>query len=584
MTADWLPVASRRETVEAVAALAREHSRRVLLLIGFHLSAAVLAAIGPLLFGTILDEATAGRWTGLGLALAVLCGVVAGQAVVSWLAHRVSYITGEIVFAQLRERVIGGIVALPFRTVHRAPAGDVLARTTNDIDAVSEGVRIGLPEVLVGSLTVIVTTVAAFAIDWRIALAMIVGLPILVLSTRWYIRRSQPSYDEELRSHGVFDTAVLATIAGGTSVRTLGLEAARAEAMAAGAGHVAAAENRTLRLQAVWFPLVQSAYYLPLALVVLWGGWLVIEGVSSLGSVVAIALYVQIVIDPLDDLLYWADQLQLGRSAFARIQGVAGVLRGTTPQAEAPASLDRPAPCTIELSSVCFEYEKGTPALGPVTLQVEAGTTVALVGPSGAGKSTLGLVLSGIEPPSAGVVRIAGRTADGAGGPPRVVVVTQEQHVFAGTLRYNLQLAQSDVSDSAMSDALMTAGTAEWIDDHASALDDEVDGDLSAERRQQLALARVLLAQPEVLVLDEATSAIPRQQAFGLEQRLGELLPQTTILSIVHRLDVMPSMDRILVMDGGLIVGDGRHADLLESNALYAELWNAWHDTDAAGR
>lgn len=582
MTEKWLPVANTRETVEAVMELGREHSRRVLTLLGFHLAAALLAAAGPLLFGAILDVVTAGDWAGVGVALGGLCFVIAAQTAFAWLGHRVSYVTGEVVFAQLRERVIRGVVSLPFRTARRAPAGDVLARTTNDIDAVSEGVRVGLPEVLVGSLTVMVTVVAAFLLDWRIALAMIVGLPLLVLSTRWYVRRSQPSYDEELRSHGALDTATLATIAGGATVRAFGLDRARSDAMAAGARRVAEAEDRTLRLQTVWFPLVQSAYYLPLALVLLWGGWLVIEGVSSLGSVVTIALYVQIVIDPLDDLLYWADQLQLARSAFARIHGVARGAQDDTPVADT-VMRERSTPCAIELSDVCFEYDTGTPAIGPVTLRIDAGTSVAVIGPSGAGKSTLGLLLAGLETPTEGYARIVPSRVGGTGGAPRVLVVAQEQHLFSGTVRYNLQLARPDADDPAMVNALSTAG-ADWIEEPASVLDAELDDDLPSDRAQHIALARVILAQPDVLVLDEATSALPRQQALQMERRMRELLPRTTFVSIAHRLDVMPSMDRVLVMDEGQLVADGSHDELLASSPLYGDLWRAWHDDDRRPR
>lgn len=583
MTEKWLPVANTRDTAEAVVKLGREHSRRVLILLGFHLAAALLAAVGPLLFGTILDEVTAGDWTGIGLALAWLCAVIAGQTVFAWLGHRSSYVTGEVVFAQLRERVIRGVVSLPFRTARRAPAGDVLARTTNDIDAVSEGVRVGLPEVLVGTLTVIVTVVAAFLLDWRIAFAMIVGLPLLLLSTRWYVRRSQPSYDEELRSHSVLDTATLATIAGGATVRAFCLDRARSNAMAAGARRVAAAEDRTLRLQTVWFPLVQSAYYLPLALVVLWGGWLVIEGASSLGSVVTIALYVQIVIDPLDDLLYWADQLQLARSAFARIHGVARGAQVEQSVTADPAGRDQSTECAIELSHASFEYDEGAPIIGPVTVRIEPGTSVAVIGPSGAGKSTLGLLLAGVETPTAGDARIVPTPVVGAGDAPRVMVVAQEQHVFAGTLRYNLQLAHPGADDPSMLGALSTAG-ADWVDTRASVLDDELDEDLPCDRGQQIALARVILAQPDVLVLDEATSALPRRQALRMERRMRELLPSTTFVSIAHRMDVMPFMDRVLVMDEGRIVADGNHDEVLASSPLYGELWSAWHDEDRRAR
>jgi ABC-type multidrug transport system fused ATPase/permease subunit len=581
MSETMLPIADERESATALRRLTLQHGKRVARLLMFHCCAAVLAVLSPAILGSIIDEATMAQWESVPGLFVVMCCLIVGQTILTWAAHRSSNRLGEFVFHDLREGVIGGIVKLPFRTAQRASSGDVLSRTTNDIDAVADGVRVGLPEVLVGVVSVVCTAVAAFVVDWRIALSLVVGLPLLFASTRWYVRRSQQAYDAELASHAVFDTAVLATISGRRVVRAFGLGESRAAAAADGAKRVMAAENRTLRLQSVWFPLVQAAYYLPLVLVMIWGGWLVLTGSSSIGSVVTIALYVQIIIDPMDDLLYWADQLQLGRSAFARISGVSGFAgeddRPSADQGRSVGDSESDGSPRVTLRNVRFEYEPGRRAIGPITLDLGTRSSIAVVGASGAGKSTLGLLLSGVCLPTSGVLTLGDRAVHGDELRRHVALVTQERHVFSGTIRDNLLLADPNADAEALCKALAAVGATEW------GLDDEPDDDLPASAVQQLAIAQVILRRPQIVVLDEATSEIARPDALELELRVREALPEATIISIAHRLDAAANADRVLVIDDGLVVADGSHDDLLRSDGVYSTLWNAWNTRGVRG-
>ena len=577
MSEVMLPVANTRETATAVRTLALQHRWRITVLLVFHSCAAVFGVLAPAVLGAIIDTSVENRWQSVPGLFAFMCALVMAQTFFTWLAHLFSHRLGEFVFAQLRESVIGGILTLPFRVVQRASSGDVLARTTNDIDAVADGVRVGFPEVLIGTVTVIFTSVAAFLVDWRLAGAMVVGLPVLILSTRWYVRRSQHAYDAELRRHAVFDTAVLASVTGWRTVRNYGLAQCRADTTTQAARGVWEAENYTLRLQRISFPITQAAYYFPLAAVMMWGGWLVLSGFSTVGSVITIALYTQIIIDPMDDLLYWTDQLQLAKSAFSRMVGVSTIAEHGRDSAEPredrlqPHSQERAEAQPVALRGVEFEYEPGRCVIGPISIDVPAKTSVAIVGPSGAGKSTLGLVLGGVYTPSRGEALLGDCPLDSKHSRSRIAVVTQERYVFTGTVRDNLLLANPDADENQLSHALTAVGATGWD------IDDQWDDDPPAAHVQQLAIAQVILRSPEVVVLDEATSEVPRAQARELEGVLRQAIPDATIISIAHRLDGAAETDRILVMDEGRIVADGTHSDLLSIDGVYARLWHAWN-------
>ncbi len=314
------------------------------------------------------------------------------------------------------------------------------------------------------------------------------------------------------------------------------------------------------------------------------GGWLHARNQASLGDVTAATLYVQALVDPVDRLISWLDELQVGAASLARLLGVAQV-----PDDRAVSGRE-PAGERIDAAGVRFSYVDDRDVLHGVDLHVDPGERVAMVGPSGAGKSTLGRLLAGIHPPREGTVTVGGvgmteLPLDDLRG--HVALVTQEHHVFVGTVRDNLALALDDlVTDSRILGALSAVDALSWAQALPDGLDTRIGSGglaLSPAQAQQLALARLVLADPHTLVLDEATSLIDPRSARHLERSLAAVLHGRTVIAIAHRLFTAHDADRVAVVEDGRVCEIGSHDELIAANGSYAALWRSWHaDTDRA--
>jgi ABC-type multidrug transport system fused ATPase/permease subunit len=315
---------------------------------------------------------------------------------------------------------------------------------------------------------------------------------------------------------------------------------------------------------------------LPVVATTCFGGWAYLHGWASLGEVATAVLYVQLIIGPMDELLNWLDEIQISAASLARLLGVADV-----PSDREPTDA-KPADETLTARDVRFSYSPGREVLHGIDLTVRPGERIAVVGPSGAGKSTLGRLLAGVNGPTTGDVQIGGvplvgLPLDELRG--RIALVTQEHHVFRGTLRDNLLLAREDADDDAVLAALR-AVDADWVDALPAGVDTEVGpkgAELTAPQAQQLALARLVLADPHTLVLDEATSLIDPRAARHLERSLGAVIEGRTVIAIAHRLYTAHDADRVAVVEDGRITELGSHRDLMTANGAYADLWRSWH-------
>jgi ABC-type multidrug transport system fused ATPase/permease subunit len=314
------------------------------------------------------------------------------------------------------------------------------------------------------------------------------------------------------------------TVDGGRTVEALGLGEERVRRIDADLADAYRAERRTLYLRTIWFPTVEIAYVLPIAATLLWGGWLVSTDRASIGAVTGVALYVQQLADPVDRLISWLDEIQVGATSFARLVGVSKVPDDRSPSGEHPEH-DR-----LRASDVRYAYVDGRDVLHGLDLDLRPGERVAVVGPSGAGKSTLGRLLAGIHPPRTGRVDVGGvRLVDLTLETLRreVALVTQEQHVFVGTLADNLRLARVGATDEELAAALDAVDALEWAAALPEGLETVVGAGghpLSPPQQQQVALARLVLADPHTLVLDEATSLLDPRAARHLERSLGSVL------------------------------------------------------------
>jgi ABC-type multidrug transport system fused ATPase/permease subunit len=339
-----------------------------------------------------------------------------------------------------------------------------------------------------------------------------------------------------------------------------------------------AAERYTLWLRTMWFPVIEATYVVPLLGALVVGGLLHLHGLASLADVTAVALYSQQLVDPIDGLMRWMDELQLGGAAFSRLLGV-----GEVP-ADRETSDAEPDDEQLRIDDVRYAYRTGHDVLHGVSLDLRPGERLAMVGPSGAGKSTLGRLLAGIHPPRAGRITVGGVDLVGLpleGLRREVALVTQEQHVFIGTIRDNVTLGRADAADGDVRRALDAVEALEWVDALPDGLDTEVGGDglpLTVAQVQQLALARIVLVDPHTLVLDEATSLLDPRSARHLERSLAAVVEGRTVVAIAHRLHTAHDADRVAVVEDGRVSELGSHDELLAAGGSYAALWSAWTD------
>ena len=574
---ELLPIADGPELRRHARRLARRHRGALAVVVALHAFAAAAGLVGPALLGRLVQAVTDGTTRSYVDRIAlVLAAFILLQTVLTWFARRTSFVVSERIFAELREDFMRTVLALPLSSVERAGTGDLVSRTTADVDALARTVRFAIPETLIAAVTTVLTVAAAVWVSPAAALALVAGVPAIVIGTRWYLRRAPQGYLRERAAYASMAGTVGETVDGGLTVDALGLAEYRVRQVDEDLAEAYAAERYTLRLRTFWFPTAEIAYVLPVVAGVLWGGWLVHAGHASIGEVTAVILYAQQLADPVDRLISWLDEIQVGGASLARLVGIEAVppdrfASGRLPTGDALAARD-----------VRYAYVPGRDVLHGIDLDLEPGERVAVVGPSGAGKSTLGRLLAGIHPPRTGRVEVGGvelvelplETLR-----QEVALVTQEQHVFVGTLADNLRLARQQATEADLEGALAAVDALEWAEALPDGLETVVGAGgerLTPPQTQQLALARLVLADPHTLVLDEATSLLDPRAARHLERSLASVLTGRTVVAIAHRLHTAHDADRVAVVEDGLLHELGTHDELIERDGAYAALWKSW--------
>ncbi|MDV7082853.1 ABC transporter ATP-binding protein [Rhodococcus sp. IEGM 248] len=577
---ELLPIATARDTWAWLKSeLGHRRGRSVFTLLVAAVAAG-MALVPVYVFGVLVDRvqdgappSTIGWVVAVIASAAVIGGVCAGFA--SFLIRSL----GEGILADLRERTVDRALRLPIQTVERVGKGDLLSRVGDDVAVIGKAVTDVVPNLVTAVLLVVLSMVAMLGIDWRLGLAGMVALPMYALAMRWYLPRSAPVYAAERVAMGERSQALISSMQGARTVRAYGLEDSHL-------AQINGASEKARDLSVGVFALFtrfagrgNRAEFVGLATILAAGFALVNADIVTVGQTTTAALLFHRLFNPIGMLMYTFDEVQSAGASLARLVGVVDL---DDESSTGSAAVRESADSTLELADVRHTYDGGHEVVHGISLHVQSGERVALVGSTGAGKTTVAAIAAGSIVPTSGSVRIGGTALpdlEPGGLRRRVAIVSQEVHVFAGPLIDDLRLAAPDASEEDAAMALKAVGADGWV----NALDDGVqtvvgDGghELTAAQAQQLALARLVLANPAVAILDEATAEAGSAGARELEASAEAATRGRTTLVVAHRLTQAAAADRVVVLEHGRIVEQGPHADLVAAGGRYAELWSAW--------
>ena len=539
------------------------------------------ALSGPWILRYAVDHGLRAGGTDLrviALASATFLGLALCALVMSRWHTRLTGVLGERFVRDLRQDVFAHLLSMSVRYFDLHQRGRLVARLTSDIDALQDLIQLGLVQFVQSVLTLSALLIALLLLSWKLSLVSLLPLPVLVVLTRSFQRRSRAAYLDVRERVSTTTSTLVENLAGAKVVQAFGQEQRRIARFLRENDAQLDANLAAVRIQAHYLPVVELTTALSTALAIGGGGWLVLHGQASLGTVSAFALYLLMAFEPVQQLSFLFNSIQ---SAAAALQKLFALLDEPIDLSEGTRALEPRQ--TLSLRDVGFGYAPGlSPVLANVNLELQHGERLALVGPTGAGKSTLAKLVARLYDPSSGAVSYGGVNLEHASHDSlrqRIVMVSQEEHLFQGSVADNVRAVRPGASYDEVVQALRTIGAHQRFRAKPGGLAAPV-GErgalLSAGERQLVALARVALLSADVLILDEPTSSLDPGTEQEVNRALESLMRDRTVVLIAHRLSTMRQVDRIAVVADGQIAELGSHSELLAQGGRYAELYQGW--------
>ncbi|MFC5907680.1 ABC transporter ATP-binding protein [Streptacidiphilus monticola] len=577
-----------------LGSLLAPHKRRVLLAMVLIVVQQAALQVGPLLVSVAIDRAIPALrdhrdW---GPLVAVTAGYLGCAALATLLQRsfiRLSGLISQDVLLDMRRRIFRHAQALSLDFHERYTSGRIISRATSDVDTVRELLTEGLQELLSVVLSLVYIAVLLVVMDWRLGLASLASFLPIYLLTRSFRRRSQAIYRRSRTAVATVIVRFTETMNGIRPVQAFRREAANEVAFGEANADYARSNAQGMLSMARFVCSSRATANVWITGIVLWGAYLVTDGSLALGVLAAFVLYLRRLFDPIDQIGMFLNSYQ---SASAALEKIAGLLahEPTVPEPTSPRELparpeDAPPGRSVEFRGVEFSYRTGKQVLPRFDLTIPAGQSVAVVGATGAGKSTLAKLLARFYDPTQGQILLDGvdlRDLPTAELRKGVVLVTQESFLFSGTVAENIAIGKPDATREEVEAAAKAIGAWEFISRLPEGFDTDVrkrGGRISAGQRQLVAFARALLADPGVLILDEATSSLDVPGERAVQEAMTTVLAGRSAVIIAHRLSTVEIADRVLVMERGRIVEDGSPAELIGGEGRFSALHQAWKDS-----
>lgn len=581
---ELLPIADSAQTWNWLRRALIHRRRDVSFTLAVGLVGAAMSVVPIYVLGALVDRVADGEPTSAIVPIAVVITIAAllGGLASGFSSYLVAKL-GEGVLAELRELTVSRALRLPTPVLERVGKGDLLSRVGADVAAIGKAVTDVVPTMISSLLLGVLSIAAMLGLDWRLGLAGLVSVPMYAVALRWYLPKSAPRYAEERQAIAARSQVLVESMVGIRTVHAYGLASRHLRAVDEASARARDISVDVFTLFTRFSSRVNRAEFFGLTVLLVVGFVLVRNGYVSVGQSAAAALLFHRLFNPIGMLLFTFDEVQDAGASLARLVGVVEIADANGPESiGAVPTESRPSGTDLDLREIEYSYHGGEPVLHGVSIHIAAGSRVALVGSTGAGKSTLAAIAAGVLVPEHGSALVGGVALTDMTGEQlrmQVAIVSQEVHVFAGPLIEDIRLARPSATDDDVSAALDAVGALDWVRSLPNGLQTDVgEGghDLSAAKAQQLALARLVLLDPAVAVLDEATAEAGSLGARFLEQSAAAATKGRTTLVVAHRLTQAVAADRVIVLEHGRIVEEGTHADLVEADGRYAQLWSAW--------